>query len=148
MTSEDFLEHKAAKLTNFTPRELMFKYIRYLPWVIVSVAIMLLLAYVQLRYSTPVFSVSGKLLVKSNNPYAGSGDKFDDIFMMQQGNSRNMNDEMEIIRSRYMAQRVVASLGLETMYYNKGSIRSTVIYAPEMPIDFEIVSQTDRSKGF
>lgn len=144
--AEDFAEYKNNRAGGTTPRELIFKYIHYLPWILISIAIMLLLAYVKLRYSTPIYSVSGKLLVKSPTPSTG-GDKFDDIFMMQQGN-RNLHDEMEIIRSRYMAQRVVNSLKLQTMFYNKGNIRSTAVHPNEVPFDFEIISLNDTAHGF
>ena len=52
------------KKTGLTPREIFLKYIRFLPWLVISLAIMLLLAYVKLRYSTPIYNVTAKLLVK------------------------------------------------------------------------------------
>lgn len=148
MSEDQLLETKQEKLSRVTPRELIVKYVRYLPWLAISVALLLMLAYVQLRYSTPVFSVSGKILVKNPNPYANNGDKFDDIFMMQQSGNRNLNDEMEIIRSRYMAQRVVSALKLQLMYYNKGKIRSSLIHPLEVPFNFEIISLRDSLRGF
>ena len=148
MSEDLLLETKQEKLSRVTPRELIVKYIRYIPWLAISVALLLMLAYVQLRYSTPIFSVSGKILVKNPNPYANNGDKFDDIFMMQQSGNRNLNDEMEIIRSRYMAQRVVTALKLQLMYYNKGKIRSSLIHPAEVPFNFEIISLRDSLRGF
>lgn len=143
---EEIADYKPNRVGGVTPRELIFKYIYYVPWVLISVAIMLLLAWVKLRYSTPIYSVAGKLLVKAPGPM-NNGDKFDDIFMMQQGN-RNLNDEMEIIRSRYMAQRVINSLRLQTMYFNKGNIRSSAIHPSDVPFDFTIISLKDSTRGF
>ena len=97
---------------SLSPRELIFKYLRYLPWVAISVAIALVGAYVKLRYSPPIYSVSGKLLV-SQPPNYGGGEKFDDIFMMQK--SDKLNDEIEIIKSRSIAARVVNSLMIVTL---------------------------------
>ena len=139
-------QNKQPASQGITPRELMFKYLRYAPWLILSVALMLMLAYLKLRYTTPIYSVSGKLQVKNQTNYGGS-DKFDDIFLMQQGN-RNLNDEMEIIRSRAMAQRVINALDMQLMYYNKGKIRTSAIYAQDVPFDFEIVSLKDSSRSF
>ena len=65
-----------------TPREHIVRYIRYLPWLVISVAIMLVAAYIKLRYSIPIYNVSGKLLV-SAQMLGGGNDKFDDIFSMQ-----------------------------------------------------------------
>jgi capsular exopolysaccharide synthesis family protein len=130
-----------------SPRELVMKYIRYLPWIVISVALMLMLAYLKLRYSTPIYTVSGKLLVARNNN-RNSGDKFEDIFMMQQGSSNNLNNEMEILRSRFMASRVVKALDLQVLYLNKGKIRTTAIHAKDMPFQLELISLKDSAAGF
>src|SRR5688500_13249580 len=134
--SGDILSIQRTKVT-VTPRELIFKYIRYLPWVVISVAILLMLAYIKLRYSTPIYSVSGRSLLtrpRSN----GGGEKCDDIFMMEKGD--RINDEIESIKSRSMAARVVRALRLQKQVYNKGTIRSTVIHPRELPFNFEILS--------
>jgi tyrosine-protein kinase Etk/Wzc len=147
--AEDSFQYSQKKQVGITPRELFFKYIRYLPWIIISVALVLMLAYLKLRYSTPIYLVSAKLLVKKNsNPYGGGGGKFDDIFTMQ-GASNSLNDEIEIIRSRYMSARVIRSLGLQTQFYNKGKIKDpSVIHPADMPFVFEIQNQKDSLSGF
>lgn len=142
--AEEIMDQQRAKLS-ITPREVILKYIRYLPWAILSIVTMLAGAYIKLRYSTPIYNVSGKLLVNSQTPYSNAGEKFDDIFMMQRADK--LNDEIEIIKSRSMASRVVRSLGLEMQVYNKGKIRSTIIHPAEVPFKFDIVS-TDSSRGF
>lgn len=132
--------------TAISPRELIYRYVRYLPWVILSMAVALIGAYVKLRYSTPIYSVSGKLLVTSQTPYGGGSDKFDDIFSLQRVDK--INDEIEIIRSRNVAARVVRSLGLQKQVYNRGKIRSTIIHPEDAPFNFEIISVKDSSAGF
>lgn len=129
-----------------SPREIIFRYIRYLPWLVISIAITLVCAYIKLRYSTPIYSAAGKLLVTSQSSYGGGRDKFDDIFMGQR--VEKLNDEIEIIRSRNMAQRVVRSLGLQKQVYNKGKIRSSIVHPADVPFNFEILSLTDSLHGF
>ena len=134
------------KKTGLTPREMFLKYIRFLPWVVISLAVMLLLAYLKLRYSTPIYNVSAKLLVKSNNQNSNVGEKFDDIFMMQ-GSRNNMNDEIEIIKSRFMAKRVVIRLQLQTQYYNKGQVRTSAVYPGDMPFLAQLGPIPDSSRS-
>ena len=107
---------------------------------------MLMAAYIKLRYSTPIYNVSGKLLVTTQSPYSNSSEKFDDIFMMQRADK--INDEIEIIKSRSIAARVVRSLGLQMQVYNKGKIRSTVVHPRDVPFNFEILNLSDSSNGF
>jgi len=135
-------QHKSA----ISPREIAFRYMRYLPWVVISIAIVLMCAYVKLRYSTPIYSAAGKLLVNSQPSYGGGRDKFDDIFMGQRG--EKLNDEIEIIKSRNMAMRVVRSLGLQKQVYNKGKIRSSIVHPADVPFNFDVLSLPDSLHGF
>ncbi len=132
-----------------SPRELLFKYLHYLPWILISLLLCLFLAFLKLRYSTPMYRVSGKLLVaKNTSPYGNnSGEKFADIFMIQSTNN-NLNDEIEIIKSRAMANRVVQSLGMQIQYFNKGNIRSSIIHNSDYPFITEILHLADSSKEF
>ncbi|PZR11678.1 MAG: hypothetical protein DI539_20455 [Flavobacterium psychrophilum] len=142
--AEEIIENQ--RKLSISPREIMSKYMRYLPWLIVSVLITLTAAYVKLRYSTSTYNTSGKLLVTTQSPYGGGSEKFDDIFMMQRADK--INDEIEIIKSRSMASRVVRSLGLQKQVSNKGKIRSSVIYPQDMPFNFDIISIADSTQGF
>lgn len=143
--SDQPISSQRAKVT-ISPKDIIFRYIKYLPWVVISMSIALSLAYVKLRYSTPIYNVAGKLLVSSNTMNGGGGDKFDDIFMMQR--TDKLGDEMEIIKSRNMAARVVRSLGMQKQMYNKGKIRSTVLHSSDEPFSFEIQSIADSAAGF
>ena len=134
------------KKTGLTPREMFLKYVRFLPWVVISLAVMLLLAYLKLRYSTPIYNVSAKLLVKNNNQNSNVGEKFDDIFMMQ-GSRNNMNDEIEIIKSRFMAKRVVLKRQLQVQYYNKGQVRTSAVYPGDMPFIAQLGPLPDSSRS-
>jgi tyrosine-protein kinase Etk/Wzc len=128
-----------------SPRELVYKYIRYIPWLAISVAIMLVLAYLKLYYSTPMYNVSGKMLVTSGGSTRGA-EKFDDIFMTQ--GSIKINDEIEIIKSRPIAARVIKHLSIQNSIVNKGKIRSTTVHPLEAPFRIDIVSPEDSTSGF
>lgn len=143
--SDQPISTQKSKVT-ISPKDIIFRYIKYLPWVVISISIALSLAYVKLRYSTPIYNVAGKLLVSSNTMNGGGGDKFDDIFMMQR--TDKLGDEMEIIKSRNMAARVVRSLGMQKQMYNKGKIRSTVLHSSDEPFIFDIQSMADSAAGF
>src|SRR5690606_31671587 len=103
-------------------------------------------AFIKLRYSTPIYNVTGKILVKDKAPYGGGSDKFNDILMMP-GNGSNLNDEIEIIKSRSMAGRVVRGLGLQQQYAMKGNIRTSQAYVSDMPFQWIIESISDSLTG-
>ena len=142
--SEEILELPQKK-GGFTPRELFLKYVRFLPWIILSVILMIAFAFLRLRYTTPIYSINAKLLVKNNTQSSSGGEKFDDIFLMQ-GMRNNMNDEIEVIKSRLMAKRVITKLNFQYSYTNKGQFRASTIHPGDMPFVAQ-VRLADSSKG-
>src|SRR5215204_1893996 len=84
-------------------KDVLFKYIRFLPLFVISLALSLLVAYIYLRYTTPVYQSNGALIVKDDNASGGGGtgggnDRFQQMFVMD--NTINIKNEIEIIKSR------------------------------------------------
>ena len=137
------LETKKMQLPS--PREFLLRYIKYLPWILISLAVALVLAKVKLRYATPIYKADSRFLIKKETPYGHSDGKFDDIFMG--GSAQNVYNEIEIIKSRPLAARVVKALHLQTSCFNKGSIRSSLLYH-EAPITLLLMGSEDSVSSF
>lgn len=121
----DFNPNKS-DLSNLSLRDLFYKYIRFLPVFILSVALALLGAFLYLRYAIPEYSAAGSMLIK-NDPAAGrGGDKFDELF--SNNRSQNIASEIEILKSGPLMQRVVHRLNLQFSYYAIGKIKSVNKY--------------------
>lgn len=135
------------KLNTPGPKELVFRYIPYLPLVVLCLTVAWFLAWLKLRYTTPIYDVYGKILVKDENPYSNSSEKFSAIFDMPRDNT-NLNNEIEIIKSRSMAARVIRSLGLQKQYSIRGNIRTSEASADDVPFNWIIESLPDSSQLF
>ncbi len=48
------------------PREFVFKYIKYIPWLILSIALAFVLAYIKIRYMPKIYHVQSSMLIKSD----------------------------------------------------------------------------------
>jgi len=128
-------------------KDFLFRYLRYLPWVLISAILFIVLAYLKIRYTVPVYHVQSSMLVKNDRGGSGGGSKdarFDELFLNQ--GSVNLNNEVQILRSRPVLQRVVRDLELDKSYYVKGSIRSTLQYQ-DNPIDLVVLKVADSSRG-
>ncbi len=134
------------KRSGISPRELVMQYLPFLPWLIAIVIIALGLTYARLRFMPNVYSVTGNIMVRDQNAMGSKTDKFNDILFTEP--NRNLEDEMQLIRSRNMAKRVVKSMGLEIQYYNKGKVRSTLVSNKETPITLRIFSLRDSTASF
>lgn len=113
------------ELWNLTIRDVFYKYVRFLPVFILSIALALFVAYAYLRYSTEIYSTRSTMLIKSDQQNSKS-DKFNDIFGA--GKGTNIQSEMEVLKSRGLMSRVVAKKDLQFNYYAKGNIKTINIY--------------------
>ncbi len=131
-------------LGNLSIKDLFFKYVRFLPVFLVSVAVFLLVAYLYLRYSTPIYRVGGTLTFKMENT-GGRGDKFNDIFLAKSIN--DVQTEIEILKSQPLMERAIDSAKLQTNYFAVGKIKSLNIYK-SCPFRLEIFELDDSSRSF
>jgi len=81
---------------------------------------------------------------QSANPM--SSEKLDDLLSVDI--RRSLNDEIQVIKSRNMAKRVVHSLGHQLQYYSQGNIRSSIIYTPDCPIHLQVFKMSDSASTF
>jgi len=116
-----------SELLSLSFRDLFYKYVRFLPLFLLSVAFALFIAYIYLRYATPIYSAGGTMLIKSEQKGGGGGnDKFEDVFVGSRGS--NIQNEIEVLKSKPLMERVVKKLGLQFNYYVKGKIKTINIY--------------------
>ena len=126
-------------------KDLFFRYVRFLPLFIISVALSLFVAYIYLRYATPVYRSSGVLVIEQEDQQFQGDEKFQKLF--SSNNSKNILSEIEYLRSRRLIERVVRSLNLNATYYAVGNIKEQNIYK-SCPITLQAVQPTDSLPGF
>jgi capsular exopolysaccharide synthesis family protein len=137
--------HQKASLTI---RDFILRYLKYIPLIVIVVALFIVMAYLKIRYTPPSYSVQGSLLVNDERSAQQDQDKsgkMGQLFMFAP--TVNLANEIEILKSHSILQRVVRDLNLQFSYYNKGNIRSTLIYG-NSPVILTIVSNTDSSHPF
>ena len=115
-------------------RDELDKYLRYWKWFLISVVFTLVCAFVYLRYTTPQFKVSSKILIKEDeSSFASELSAFQDLGMLG-GQQNSVDNEVQILKSRSLATGVVTELGLNYTFYEKGLIKESEIYGVKNPI--------------
>ena len=123
---EDQLQqNNKSELFSLSLRDLFYKYVRFLPIFILSVALALFIAYAYLRYATPIYAVSGSMSIKSDKQGART-DKFEDLFVNDK--AANIQSEIEVLKSKPLMQRVVEKLRLQISYFVVGKIKTTLLH--------------------
>ena len=92
---------------------LIFKYLVYWPWFILSVLVCVVGAYVYLRYQTPVYNVKSAVLIKEQDKGKANASAFaamSEMGMMSM--TSKFDNEVQILKSQTLVKKVVVDLGL------------------------------------
>jgi len=129
-----------------TFKEILFKYISNLPLFFFALGISLIVSWAYLRWATPVYSVSSSMIVKMENAanIKGGNEKFSSMF--NPTDKINMEDEIDLMKSKEFLGRVVDSLGLNSVYIEHGKVRSSEVYR-QSPFIIEIVRISDSTRS-
>ena len=97
-------------------------------WFVLSLIICLGAAHIYLRYATPIYQAAAKLLIKEeqNGRRGNSIQSSANLGIIS--NSNGIDNEMEILKSRTLAQQAVYDLKLYTTYRHEGRIKDHLIY--------------------
>lgn len=130
-----------------TIRDFIARYLKYVPLSLFALVLFIIMAYLKIRYSSPAYLVQSSLLVNNDRGEndADKNGKMGQLFMFAP--TVNLANELEVLKSHSIMQRVVRDLHLQYQYYNKGNIRSTLIYGAS-PIVLNMLSTTDSLHGF
>ena len=107
-------------------------------WFLLSMFIFLCGSFLYLRYATPTYQMSVKMLIKEEqNNRRGSNmlANMQDLGFMT--NSTGIDNEIEILKSRILALEAVKDLKLYTEYYVKGRVKEQLIYKTQ-PINVDL----------
>ena len=109
--------------------ELFFHYFRHWKWFIISIVVCLAAAFTYLRYTNSEYKVAAKILIrddKKGQTVAANFSAFSDLGIV--ANSSNLDNEIEILRSKTLKTQVKNQLNLGVTYVKEGRIRHSDIY--------------------
>ncbi|PKV63236.1 GumC family protein [Pontibacter ramchanderi] len=138
MSELDFQEDNTESLDI---KALVMRYLRYWYLFVIGAAIALMAAHLYLRYSTPVYSIKATILIKdeSGADLATSG-VLGDLAGLKV--SKSFSNEVLIIKSKGLMERVLQELGLEVSYFGEGRIKSPELYGGRSPVK-AVIAQLD-----
>jgi capsular exopolysaccharide synthesis family protein len=117
-------------------REIALKYLHY--WWLPALLMILSMtgAYLYLRYTTPKFFANATMMIKDEDAGAAT-EKFQELLLTKK--SVNVTNEVQILKSTSLIQRVIKSLDLQKSYYAKGKIKDANVYK-DSRIQLQVVS--------
>ena len=143
MKETDFNEAQESKEENIDVKELLFKYLIHWPWFVGAVVACLIAAWVYLYMSTPVYNISATVLIKDDKK-GGSAGMLSGLESLgldgMVSSSQNIDNEIEVLRSKTIVKEVVEDLGLYISYTDEDEFPSRNMYKTS-PVQVSLTPQ-------
>lgn len=122
--------------SGFNIKEQLDYYLSNWKWFLLGIVVFITGAYIYLRYTTPQYSATTTLMLRDEKK--GGADSqmnaFADLAILSNVKS-NLDNEIEVLKSRTLIMTAVRSLGLHISYINEGRVKSEELYK-KSPIQF------------
>lgn len=101
----------------------VMKYLRYWMWFVIGVIVALSAAFIYLRYTPNIYLTSSKIQVLNKS----KGIELPSASFVFNRSNINLENEIEVIKSLRISERVVRNLDLTTAFYEEGNVRTSEI---------------------
>lgn len=136
------IQEMAEEQSSFNFQTIYKAFILNWKWFLLSILICIGIGFLYLRYTTPVYNTTAKLLIKDDNSDRRSGrgglqalESMANLGVIS--NSYGIENEQEILTSTTIAEQSVRDLKLYVNYYIKGRVKNRLVYK-EQPINIEM----------
>ncbi|MBQ8593755.1 MAG: polysaccharide biosynthesis tyrosine autokinase [Bacteroidaceae bacterium] len=124
-------------------------FVMYWKWFVASVIICLAIAFVYLRYTTPVYKITTKIMIKDNKKggYTSEMVALEDLgFLSSTG---GIDNEIEVLQSKSLVKDAIIDMKLYTTYIEKGRIGKHDLYkASPILVDLSHDKVADLERGY
>lgn len=126
---------------DFEYRAILNKYISHWKWFLLAMIISVSLAFLNLRYTKPLYNASTTILVKDDKK-GGMLSELSAFSDIGAGNAikNNLDNEVQILRSRTIVENIVRKLNLNISLIVKGKILSNELFN-DAPIVVSVVNK-------
>lgn len=128
---------------------ILMMFLMHWKWFVASVFVCLTLAFVYLRYTTPVYKITAKIMIKDTKKggYTSEMVALEDLgFLSSTG---GIDNEIEVLKSKSLVKDVVMDLKLYTTYFEQGRIGKHELYKTSpISVDLEHGKVADLNRSF
>lgn len=118
----------------FNLREQITPYLSRWKWFVVGAFLALALAFLYLKYATPLYRASTTIMLKDKNK-GGAVNEFSILSDLEIGIKDNVENELEVLRSRTLSEKTIEKLNFDVSYFVKSGFKKVDLYK-NSPIDF------------
>lgn len=132
---------------NINIKAILWPYLIHWKSFVISLIVGLTIAYVYLRYYTPIYQAATTIQVKDDRRGGMASELavFSEMTKMS-GVKNNVENEIEVLRSRSLMEKTISDLGLTVSFYSNGKIKLGDAYK-NVPIDITWITSQKKESG-
>ncbi|MDB2624704.1 polysaccharide biosynthesis tyrosine autokinase [Flavobacteriaceae bacterium] len=131
---ENFIKSTDLKEENFDLKKEISYYLYFWPWFLLTIIIASIGSYTYLRYTPSIYKSNAQVqITKSDASSSFLTTEITSLF----GTRVNVENDIAVATSRYILNKVVRKLNLQTTVKLKGRIKSSLKYGKEIPFEFK-----------
>ena len=124
----------------FDLKGILYQYLKYWQWFVLSVIVLCSFAFIYLRYSIPQYSATAKIQILEEKGSGSELSALQDLDFLS-GTKTKIEDEVELLKARGNFIQVVNKLKLNIRYFVLGNIRDTELYGGDFPFTINLISE-------
>ncbi|GGD09883.1 GumC family protein [Hyunsoonleella pacifica] len=111
---------------NIDLKKIINIYLKQWKWFVLSCVIFITLAFFKLRYTAPEYNAYAKIMLVGDNGVSNPAEEvLQDLGKIPNKDSKKVEDEIEVLRSRRLMEGVVKRLDLNKTFFAQGRIHNT-----------------------
>ena len=128
---------------NFNLKNEISYFLFFWPWFLFTIIVSLIGSYTYLRYTPKIYSSSAQVqITKSDASSSFLSTEITSLF----GTQINVNNDISVIKSNLILNKVVKLLDLQNSYLEVGTVKSTLRFGDEIPFDFQFKNSSNFPK--
>ena len=137
------IEKSRSNLVESSLRDDIAQYLKFWPWFVLGVIITVSISFIYLRYATPIYQTQASILIKDEkNSELSELAAFQDLGLTGTLNQSGFENEIQILKSKSLTERVVKELDLNVTYISEGNVRDSEMF-DEVPFKVTVITSSD-----
>ncbi len=142
MTEQQFFKERTE--SNLLVQVLQ-RYLPFWPLFVVTMSVGLVISWVYLRSQTRIYVASAKVLLKDPQKNGGDSKVLDALNIFSE--KKIVENEIIVLRSSSVVEKVVRALDLYATVYNEGKVRIEELYKDNSPVWFRAINKDSINSG-
>ncbi len=118
-------------------KQAITKYLRYWPWFVLSILIFIMASFLYLRYTAKIYETTAKIKILDE----GKGLNLPMEDLLFNSSNVNLENEIEILTSYRILEKVEKELQLSHVFYEEGNIQTSLI--DTLPFSYQQIMGVD-----